>query len=123
MKTLRRESFERDLREVWNERAAPGAVVLVTLTNPAEKVWGILLELRPEGINMSASPLNAVEGLIEQARQRETLDLPMLSVFYPMHRVERIDRDDQEGSLSSFYRRFRESVGVTVQEYVKRKRG
>ncbi|MGH9327242.1 MAG: hypothetical protein ACRD2B_11250 [Terriglobia bacterium] len=97
----------------------PGAVVLVTLTNPSEKVWGFLLELKPEGIKISGSSIDAFEDLIRQARLNEALDDKTVSVFFPMHRVERIERRGAEALMDSFSSRFREAVGVTVQEYIR----
>jgi hypothetical protein len=42
----------------------------------------------------------------------------MTSVFYPMHRVERITADEPSGSLPSLAERFRRKVGLTIQEYL-----
>ncbi len=39
-------------------------------------------------------------------------------IFYPMHRVERIAKDEPSGSIPSLADRFREKVGVSLLEYI-----
>ena len=36
-----------------NERFVAGALVIVTLSNPREKFWGMILALAPEGLSVS----------------------------------------------------------------------
>jgi hypothetical protein len=42
----------------------------------------------------------------------------MTTVFYPMHRVERIASDERSGSIPSLADRFSAKVGLSIQEYL-----
>jgi len=42
----------------------------------------------------------------------------MAVVFYPMHRLERIAVDEPSGTIPSLADRFRQKVGLTIQEYL-----
>ena len=88
---------------------APGAVVLVTLSSPREKFWGILLQVSAAGISLRGLELNSFEDFVHQVRAGEPAT--PAAVFFPMHRVERMEADEHSGGIPSLKERFQEKTG------------
>lgn len=87
----------------------PGVVVLVTLNSPREKFWGVLLEVSPAGISLRGLDLNSFEDFVHLVRAGEPA-CPA-AVFFPMHRVERMEADEHSGDIPSLRERFQEKTG------------
>jgi hypothetical protein len=93
----------------------PGTPVLLYLHSPREKVFGVLVSLQPAGIAVRGIDLAAFEDWLRQeARGGEGLGLATL--FYPMSRVERVERDEAVGGLEGIADRFRRQTGRSVLE-------
>ena len=88
---------------------ARGAVVLMTLREPREKFWGAILHLSPEGVSLRGVDLVAFEDLVSQIRAGDPFTSGV--VFFPMHRVERMELDLPEGNILSLAQRFAEKTG------------
>ncbi|MGO9211028.1 MAG: hypothetical protein ACLPXM_03800 [Terriglobales bacterium] len=88
---------------------APGAVVLVTLSSPREKFWGVLLEVSAAGISLRGLDLNSFEDFVHLVRAGEPAS--PAAVFFPMHRVERMEADEHSGDIPSLKERFQEKTG------------
>lgn len=88
----------------------PGALVVVTLCTPREKFWGMILGLAAEGLSLSGADLASFEDIAAMAREGEPFTPAV--VFFPMHRIERIDLDIPDGSLSSLAQRFFARTGL-----------
>jgi hypothetical protein len=82
----------------------PGAIVIVTLCNPREKFWGMILALAPEGLSLSGIELASFEDLAVMVKDGEPFTPAV--VFFPMHRIERVELDLPDGSLPSLSQRF-----------------
>ncbi len=78
--------------------------MVVTLGNPRDKFWGMILALAPEGLSMSGIELASFEDLVLMVRDGESFTPAV--VFFPMHRIERIELDLPDGSLPSLSQRF-----------------
>ncbi len=94
------------------------SLVIVSLANPREKVWGLLLGLDPAGITLRGIELDSFDDFVRQVVGREESTVGMTTVFYPMHRVERIAADEASGLIPSLADRFQQKVGTTVREYL-----
>jgi len=94
---------------------APGTPVLVYLHSPREKVFGVLVSLQPAGVALRGIGLTAFEDWLRQEARGEE-GLGPVTVFYPMNRVERVERDETVGGLEGFAARFRRETGRTVVE-------
>ncbi len=91
----------------------PGTPVLVYLHSPREKALGILVSLGAAGVVLRGLPLVAFDDWVRQeARGEEGLGL--VTLFYPMSRVERMERDETIGGLEGFADRFRRETGRTL---------
>ena len=95
---------------------APGTPVLVYLHSPRERVFGLLLSLRPAGVAVRGIDLASLEDWIRQEARGEPPGLAPVTVFYPMSRVERLERDETVGDLESVADRFRRLTGRRVDE-------
>ena len=87
----------------------PGVLVIATLTNPREKFWGAILYLSSEGISLRGVDLASFDDLASQIKRGEPFTSGV--VFFPMHRVERMELDLPEGNLLSLAQRFAEKTG------------
>jgi hypothetical protein len=88
---------------------SPGALVIVTLGNPRDKFWGIILTLAREGLSVSGIELASFDDLAVIVKDGEPYTPAV--VFFPMHRIERIDLDQPDGGLPSLSQRFRAKTG------------
>jgi hypothetical protein len=94
----------------------PHSPVIVYLQSPKEKVWGLLVSFDPAGIVLRGLDLAVFEDWMRQeARSDESLIAPT-TLFYPMHRVERMERDETSGSLPGYVDRFALETGRTVRQ-------
>jgi hypothetical protein len=87
-----------------------GAVVIVTLCNPREKFWGMILALAAEGLSLGGAELASFEDLAVMVRDGEPFTPAV--VFFPMHRIERVELDLPDGSLPSLSQRFLAKTGL-----------
>ena len=86
-----------------------GALVLVTLNTPREKFWGAVIDISPSGIAMRGIDLNSFEDFARLIKAGE--NATPASVFFPMHRVERIELDARNGDIPSLSERFENRTG------------
>jgi hypothetical protein len=86
-----------------------GAIVLVTLNTPREKFWGAVLDISPSGIAMRGIDLNSFDDFARLINAGE--NATPASVFFPMHRVERIELDARNGDIPSLSERFENRTG------------
>src|SRR3954464_667715 len=88
----------------------PGAMVIATLSNPREKFWGMILALAPEGISLSGAELASFEDLATLVKEGEPFTPAV--VFFPIHRIERVELDLPDGALPSLSQRFLAKTGL-----------
>jgi hypothetical protein len=93
-----------------NEPFLPGALVIATLGNPREKFWGMILALAPAGLSLSGVELASFDDLMVMVREGEPFT-PAI-VFFPMHRIERVELDLPDGNLPSLSQRFLAKTGL-----------
>jgi hypothetical protein len=88
---------------------AAGNLVIVTLNMPREKFWGELLALTPAGASLRGIDLNSLDDFARQVRDGDQVNANM--VFFPMHRIERIEADVRNGDIPSLQERFENKTG------------
>jgi len=104
--------------------AAPfraGTLVIATLSNPREKFWGAILHLSSVGLSLRGVDLSSFDDFIAQIRDGEPFTSGV--IFFPMHRVERLELDLPEGNILSLAQRFAEKTGqdpapILVSEFL-----
>src|SRR5271166_580222 len=88
----------------------PVALVIATLCSPREKFWGMILAISPNGLSLSGAELASFEDLTVMVRDGEPFTPAV--VFFPMHRIERVELDLPDGNLSSLSQRFLAKTGL-----------
>jgi hypothetical protein len=97
------------------EMAAHAPVVLY-LQSPKEKIWGLLLSVSPAGVVLRGLDLVIFDDWMRQEVRGEERMIGLSTMFYPMHRVERMERDETIGPIVSYADRFAHESGRTVLE-------
>jgi len=88
----------------------PGSIVIVTLANPREKLWGAVVALLPEGLSLCGVELASFDDLLSMVKEGESVSPGV--IFFPMHRIERIELDLPDGNLPSLSQRFTSKTGL-----------
>jgi hypothetical protein len=94
----------------------PGAPVVLYLQEPKEKIWGLLIALLPAGIVVRGLDLRTFEDWMRQEARGDEPALGLVTLFYPMGRVERMERDESVGPIEGYADRFRREVGRSVAQ-------
>ena len=81
----------------------------MTLGNPRDKFWGVILALAPEGLSLSGVELASFEDFVVIVIDGESFSPAV--VFFPMHRIERVELDLPDGNLPSLSQRFSAKTG------------
>ncbi len=89
-----------------------GVLVLVTLNSPREKFWGAILDVSPSGVSLRGIDLNSFDDFAGLVRAGEPVTAS--AVFFPMHRVERMEADTRNGDIPSLRERFESKAGCDV---------
>jgi hypothetical protein len=92
-----------------------GQLVLVTLQNPREKFWGVLTALTPAGASLRGVDLQSLDDFTQLVKSGEAASPSM--VFFPMHRVQRIEVDTRSGGLPSLADQFAAKTGFDVDKF------
>lgn len=92
-----------------------GDAVILYLHVPKEKVWGLLVQLHTAGIVLRGIELSAFEDWMRQEARRDESYLGLSTIFYPMGRVERMEKDEDLGPVASYSARFAREVGRSVR--------
>jgi hypothetical protein len=103
------QAHEADSEGMRCDPFSPGSMVVVTLGNPRDKFWGMVLSLAPEGLSLSGIELASFEDLVVMVKDGEPVS-PAI-VFFPMHRIERVELDLADGNLPSLSQRFSAKTG------------
>lgn len=94
------------------------SIVVLTLHTPKEKIWGELVVLTPAGVTVRGINLNSFDELLRQISAGEAGASAMSTIFYPLHRVERMALDETAGEIPSLAERFEKKIGLSVFEFL-----
>jgi hypothetical protein len=94
------------------------SVVILTLHTPKEKIWGELLAITPAGITVRGIDLNYFDDLVGQISAGEAGVSALSTIFYPIHRVERMALDETVGEIPSLAERFQRRLGLSLVEFL-----
>lgn len=70
----------------------------------------MILSLAPEGLSLSGAELASFEDLAVMVKDGEPFTPAV--VFFPMHRIERVELDLPDGNLPSLSQRFLNKTGL-----------
>jgi hypothetical protein len=91
----------------------PRTLVVVSLANPREKFWGSIRGLSRAGVYLCGIDLNSFDGFV--ALLRDGAAAVPSEVFFPMHRVERIEADQRSSDIPSLSERFMAATGRSAE--------
>ncbi|HXE76010.1 MAG TPA: hypothetical protein VNN18_10300 [Candidatus Xenobia bacterium] len=94
------------------------SIVVVSLHDPKEKIWGQLIAMTPAGVTVRGIDVNSFDDFIAQVKNPEEGNVGLATIFYPMHRVERVALDEAKGSIPSLAQMFEHHVGRSLLEYL-----
>ena len=97
------------------------SAVLVSLQNPKEKFWGVVLSVQTSGITVRGIDLNSFDDWSRGVAKGEG-DMGLSTTFFPIHRVERVTLDETVGSVLSLAETFEARVGQDVWSFLGLKR-
>ncbi len=95
---------------------APGQAVVAYLQDPKEKVWGILVSMGTAGITLRGLDMAAFDDWVRQQARGDEPMIGLMTRFYPMHRVQRLEGDETVGPVVSCSERFTREVGISISE-------
>jgi hypothetical protein len=93
-----------------------GSPVIVYLREPKEKVWGLLLSILSSGLVVRGLDLRTFDDWLRQEARGEDRMIGLVTLFYPMGRIERMERDESVGPIEGYADRFRREVGRSVRQ-------
>ncbi|HSC76974.1 MAG TPA: hypothetical protein VLB32_00305 [Candidatus Acidoferrales bacterium] len=94
------------------------SIVVISLHDPKEKIWGQLIAMTPAGVTVRGIDVNSFDDFIAQVKNPEEGNVGLATIFYPMHRVERIALDEAKGSIPSLAQTFEHHVGRSLLDYL-----
>ncbi len=94
------------------------SIVVLTLNSPKEKVWGEVIAITPAGITILGVDVNAFDETLRQVAVGEAGVGALATVFFPMHRIERVSLDEAVGDIPSLAERFEKRVGLSLLEFL-----
>lgn len=90
-------------------------MVLVTLNAPREKFWGMLLSLDQTGISLRGIDLPSLDDFAQLVKSGEAT--AAIQVFFPMHRIERVELDAANGDIPSLAEQFAAKAGRSADRF------
>ena len=97
------------------------SAVLVSLQNPKEKFWGVVLSVQTAGITIRGIDLNSFDDWSRGVAKGDA-DMGLSTTFFPIHRVERVTVDETVGTVLSLAETFEARVGQDVWSFLGLKR-
>ena len=100
-----------------------GTLVLVHLHSPKEKYWGVLRALAPAGVTVRGIDVALFDDWARQCRAGSEPELGAATLFFPLHRVEKMFEDARIGTVAAYHERFFEMVGKDVRDVLRLETG
>jgi len=96
----------------------PHSIVVVSLHNPKERLWGELISISNSGVTLRGMDLNSFDDFVSQVLHPEGERIGLPTLFFPMLRIERIALDEARGSIPSLAGMFEKKVGRSLTAYL-----
>jgi len=92
------------------------SIVVVSLQSPKEHFFGRLAEITASGVTVRGIDLNAFDDWTSHIKLREESGVQPTTIFFPLHRVEKIILDEGIGAIPSLSDTFLTKVGMSVAD-------
>ena len=93
-----------------------GSIILLHLVSPSEKYWGALLQMGPSGVTVRAVNISSFEDWMRELAYEDEPGLGPATLFFPLHRVERMSLDEPIGPVESMEQMLERRVGRSAAE-------
>lgn len=90
-----------------------GELVIATLREPREKLWGVLDEIADAGVYLRGIDVGSFDELARSVVAGEAV-FGITDLFFPLWRVERIARDSRSGTIPSLAEQFAARTGFAA---------
>ena len=94
------------------------SIVVVSLQAPKERFFGRLVDISVSGVTVRGIDLNAFDDWMNHVKFREESGVQATTIFFPLHRVEKIILDEGIGAIPSLSDTFLTKVGVSLEEHL-----
>lgn len=94
----------------------PGSMVVLYLTDPGEKYWGVVETLHAAGVTIRGINLSSFDDWLEDLAGKGEPTLTLATVFFPLHRIMRMALDEPMGPVESLGQSVERRVGTSVVE-------
>ncbi|RMH15610.1 MAG: hypothetical protein D6696_20310 [Acidobacteria bacterium] len=98
-----------------------GSIVLLHLTDPGEKYWGMVESMQEAGVTLRGVNLSSFDDWLRAVASEERPSMGLVTVFFPMRRVECIFLDERVGAVESYVERFERATGRSLADYLARR--
>ena len=96
----------------------PNSIVVVSLQSPKESFFGRLVDILVSGVTVRGIDLNAFDDWVNHINDHEESGLQPTTIFFPLHRVEKIILDEGIGAIPSLSDTFLARVGASVEDHL-----
>ncbi len=94
------------------------SIVVMSLQSPKERFFGRLVEIAASGVTVRGIDLNAFDDWMNHINHREESGVQPTTIFFPLHRVEKIILDEAIGAIPSLSGTFLAKVGASVEDHL-----
>ncbi len=99
-----------------------GECVILTLGDPREQVFGMLLEIGAAGIVVRGLSVSSVDDWLREldgGPEAIAGGVGLSTTFYPMHRVERMSLDEPSYGAPPIHERFRQRMRLSFADFIR----
>src|SRR5688572_2604925 len=93
-----------------------GSIVVVNLVSPQQRFFGRLMEITTPGVTVRGIDLDAFEDWMNNITGHEESGVQPTTMFFPLHRIEKIMLDEGIGAIPSLSSTFLTKVGTTIED-------
>ncbi len=92
-----------------------GHFVLAHLVSPNEKFWGRLEEMSAMGFVLRGLNVESFEDWLRDVSRDERQGVGLVTMFVPLHRLERLFLDERVGGVESYREVFERRTGRPIE--------
>jgi hypothetical protein len=92
--------------------------VVVNLHSPSERFVGKLIEIGMSGVTLRGLDLGGFEDWMNDIERREMGGICPSTIFFPLHRIEKMLLDEDIGEIPSLSNTFLAKIGTSIDQFL-----
>lgn len=92
--------------------------VIVNLHSPSERFVGRLIEIGQPGVTLRGLDLAGFDDWMNDIAREEPSGVRPSTIFFPLHRIEKILLDEDLGGIPSLSNTFLSRIGISIDEFL-----